>query len=55
MNECLTTPFVVIHVFKYKDQFKDVSYLAGVRCSFVVRTFARGAMGRRIDPLWWTH
>ena len=32
MNECLTTPFVVINVFKYKDQFKDVSYLAGVRC-----------------------
>ena len=21
----------------------------------VVRAFAHGAMGRRIDPLWWTH
>ena len=21
----------------------------------MVRTFAHGAMGRRIDPLWWTH
>ena len=24
----------------------------GVRCSFVVRAFAHGAMGRRIDPSW---
>ena len=27
----------------------------GVRCSSVVRAFAYGAMGRRIDPSWWTH
>ena len=26
----------------------------GVRCSSVVRAFARDAMGRRIDPSWWT-
>ena len=24
-------------------------------CSSVVRAFAHGAMGRRIDPSWWTH
>ena len=24
----------------------------GARCSFVVRAFAHGAMGRRIDPSW---
>ena len=24
-------------------------------CSSVVRAFAHGAMGHRIDPLWWTH
>ena len=24
----------------------------GARCSSVVRTFAHGAMGRRIDPSW---
>ena len=24
----------------------------GARCSSVVRAFARGAMGRRIDPSW---
>ena len=27
----------------------------GARCSSVVRAFAHGAMGRRIDPTWWTH
>ena len=26
----------------------------GARCSSVVRAFAHGAMGRRIDPSWWT-
>ena len=25
----------------------------GARCSYVVRAFAHGAMGRRIDPMWW--
>ena len=25
---------------------------SGARCSSVVRAFARGAMGRRIDPSW---
>ena len=27
----------------------------GARCGSVVRAFAHGAMGRRIDPSWWTH
>ena len=27
-------------------------YLRGARCSSVVRAFAHGAMGRRIDPSW---
>ena len=26
--------------------------LTGARCSSVVRAFAHGAMGRRIDPSW---
>ena len=26
--------------------------VVGVRCSFVVRVFTHGAMGRRIDPSW---
>ena len=29
--------------------------LQGARCSSVVRAFAHGAMGRRIDPSLWTH
>ena len=29
--------------------------LSGARCSSVVRVFAHGSMGRRIDPSWWTH
>ena len=24
-------------------------------CSSIVRSFVHGAMGRQIDPLWWTH
>ena len=27
----------------------------GARCSSVVRAFAHGAMGRRIDPSWGGH
>ena len=27
----------------------------GARCSSVVRVFAHGAMGRQINPSWWTH
>ena len=27
----------------------------GARCSSVVRAFTHGAMGRRVDPSWWTH
>ena len=27
----------------------------GAICSSVVRAFAHGAMGHRIDPSWWTH
>ena len=26
----------------------------GARCSSVVRVFAHGAMGSRIDPSWWS-
>ena len=34
--------------------FEDVKS-EGARCSSVVRAFAHSAMGRRIDPSWWTH
>ena len=42
----LITEYVVM--FKH---FK-VSGITGARCSSVVRAFAHGAMGRRIDPSW---
>ena len=29
--------------------------ITGARCSSVVRAFAHGAMGRRIDPPWGGH
>ena len=33
--------------------FLSLSFLgAGARCSSLVRAFAHGAMGRRIDPSW---
>ena len=28
---------------------------SGARGSSMVRAFTHGAMGRRIDPSWWTH
>ena len=33
----------------------NLHHLAGARCSSVVRVFAHGAMGCRIDPSWWIH
>ena len=33
------------------DGSSDRSFM-GARCSSVVRTFAHGAMGRRINPSW---
>ena len=35
--------------------FLSVSLLLGARCSSAVRAFAHGAMGRLVDPSWWTH
>ena len=42
---------------KAKDNILAVRFLgvAGAGCNSVVRVFAHGAMGRRIDPSWWTH
>ena len=33
----------------------SVDVLEGARCSAVIRAFAYGVLGRRIDPSWWTH
>ena len=37
---------------KYKN---IILYCQRARCSSMVRAFAHGAMGRQIDPSWWTH
>ena len=38
------------------DQIKSwVLFESAARCSSVVRAFAHGAMGRQIDPSWWTY
>ena len=38
----------VLKIFRWSM----TSYPLGARCSSVVRAFAHGAMGRRIDPSW---
>ena len=43
-------PITYSHVLA--TQAIDTNSLSGARCSFVVRAFAHGAMGRRIDPSW---
>ena len=37
---------------KVDSVVKWCKYIVGARCSSVVRTFAHGAMGRRVDPSW---
>ena len=39
-------------VISDKQVFRGLSVLLGARCSSVVRSFAHGTMGRRIDPSW---
>ena len=46
------------HTPKCCDKYKKHSNIpleGGARCSSVVRAFAHGAMGRRINPSWWNH
>ena len=45
--ECKNRNFVKIICFLYLNLLD-----LGARCSSVVRAFAHGAMGRRIDPSW---
>ena len=33
----------------------SLNSVQGARCSSMVRAFAHGVMGGRIDPSWWTH
>ena len=38
-----------------RAQMKMTLFYQGARCSSVVRAFTHDAMGRRIDPSWWTY
>ena len=40
---------------KGKAGSKGKQWSCGARCSSMVIVFAHGAMGRQIDPSWWTH
>ena len=42
---CVFIYFILFYLFFYL-------FLGGARCSSVVKAFAHGAMGRRIDPSW---
>ena len=52
VGESLT--YIVIKIFVYCLEYRYL-YVQVARCSSVVRAFAHGAMGCRIDPSWWTH
>ena len=44
---------LLLFFFYYSFIFCNLSsFIEGARCSSVVRAFAHGAMGRRIDPSW---
>ena len=46
---------IIVMYNKYRNSAALSIRLTGARCSSVVRAFAHGTMGRRIDPSWWTH
>ena len=39
----------------FSPNTNSIAVTHGARCRSVVRAFAHGATGRRIDPSWWTH
>ena len=43
---------LVFYIYLHIHCLLSVSLGVGARCSSVVRAFAHGAMGRRIDPSW---
>ena len=64
VSACSHWVFLVLKTFKllrvvigvwYKHLYEILAYIElfkGAGCSSVVRTFAHGVMGRRIDPSW---
>ena len=56
-GDCAVSMDITLCHFKNNKDKRPI-YLhltSGARCSSVVRAFAHGAMGHRIDPPWWTH
>ena len=47
--------YLLVFLFVCVFHFDFGIVYRGASCSSVVRAFAHGAMGRRIDPSWWTH
>ena len=47
--------FLYEFFFHFNIMYKLHLLVWGARCSSMVRVFTHGAMGRRIDPSWWTH
>ena len=56
-NRIMLTDVLLIHytMVQRNEGRKTHSTHFGARCSSVVRAFTYGAIGRRIDPLRWTH
>ena len=48
----LLRKYVIISRVTVRNQLVVYVCVRGARCSSVVRAFAHGAMGRRIDPSW---
>ena len=52
---CTNLHSLCLSVFFFLSFFFFLLSLFRARCSSMVRAFVHGAMGRRIDPSWWTH
>ena len=55
-NSCIIlNNYNIKYITKIMLIYNQIMTHSGARCSSVVREFAHGAMGRRIDHSWWTH
>ena len=52
---CTALSALSAQIYRTEKLQQHLIPLVEARCSSVVRAFAHGAMGRRIDPSWWTH
>ena len=55
LNQMMYTIYNIVYAacdYDYYDLCLMCSFRSGARCTSVVRTFAHGAIGYRIDPSW---